>query len=241
MLTRRYIPRIRLRRAWQYIRDTRAVAAVEFALILPLILLLYVGAVDVTRAILIGRRLDLLSRTISDLVSQQSTTTPVSSSTLSLIFGAASSVMAPYPTSALNLTVSAVDIKANADGTCCQAVVRWSFTQNGTLRACTTPLTQVADGSAGTAATIPSSIILANKAAGFGYAAGSASYLIIADVSSTYTPFFPTLPAPLGNPSDWFKGGLHRTTYMVPRASSGTIKLVTPISPGTGQSGVACF
>ncbi len=232
----------RVARRWRgALADRRGVAAVEFALILPLILLLYVGAVDMTRAVLLGRRLDLLSRTISDLVSQQSTTTPVTSSTVSLIFGAASAVMSPFPTSALNLTVSAVDIKANADGTCCQALVRWSFTQNGTLRACKTPLTQVADGTYGTAANVPRSIILANSAGGFGYTAGSTSYLIVADVASTYTPFFPTLPAPLGNPSDWFKPGMRRTTYMVPRAPSGTITLATPITTGTGQSGVACF
>ena len=137
--------------------------------------------------------------------------------------------------------MSAVDIKANTDGSCCQALVRWSFTQNGTLRACTTPLTQVADGTTQSATTIPKSIILANKAAGFTYTAGATSYLIVADVSSSFTPFFPTLPPPLGNPSDWFKNGMRRTTYMVPRASSGTIKLATPITAGSGQSGVACF
>ena len=224
-----------------YARDTRGVAAVEFAMILPLILLLYIGAADVTRAILLGRRLDLLSRTISDLVSQQPTTAPVTSSTVSLIFGAASAVLGSNSASGLTLTVSAVDIKAKADGTCCQALVRWSFTQNGTLRACATPLTQVADGTHPTAATIPGSIILANNAGGVGYKAGATSYLIIADVAATYTPFFPTLPAPFGNPSDWFKNGMRRATYMVPRAPSGTVTLATPITTATGQSGVICF
>ena len=167
MLTRALLARFRCRRS-AYLRDTCAIAAVEFALVLPLILLLYVGATDVARAVQTSRRLTLLSRTISDLVSQQSTATPTSTSTVSLIFGAATSVMAPYPTTGLKLTVSAVDIKAKTDGTCCQALVRWSITQSGTLRACTTPLTQVPDGTYGTAANIPSSIILANSRAGFG-------------------------------------------------------------------------
>ena len=228
--------------AWRAIRDVRGVAAVEFALILPLILVLYVGALDVTRAVLASRNVDVLSRTISDIVSQQSTTNATPSSTVSLIFGAASAVMAPYSTTGLKLTVSAVDIKLKSDGkTCCQALVRWSFTQGGTLRACTTPLTQVADGTQSAPGNIPTSIIAANSNAGFGYASGATSYLVVADVSYTYVPFFPTLPAPLGNPSDWFKAGMSRTTYMVPRSASGPITLASPIVAATGQSGVICF
>ena len=223
------------------IRDVRGVAAVEFALILPLILILYVGALDVTRAVLASRNVDLLSRTISDIVSQQSTTSATSSSTVSLIFGAATSVMAPYSTTGLKLTVSAVDIKLKSDKTCCQALVRWSYTQGGTLRACTVPLTQVADGTQSAPGNIPASIIAANSNAGFGYAAGATSYLVVADVSYAYVPFFPTLPAPLGNPSDWFKPGMSRTTYMVPRSASGPVTLASPIVAATGQSGVICF
>jgi Flp pilus assembly protein TadG len=223
-------------------RDRRGIAAVEFAIVVPVILILYVGAADVTRAVQMGRRLDLLSRTLSDLVSQQSTTTPVTASTVGLIFGAATAVMAPFPTSSVTLTVSAVDIKAKSDGTCCQALVRWSFTQNGTLRACTTPLTQVGNGAPASATTIPSSIILANSTGGFNYLAGSTSYLIIADITGTYTPFFTSLPPPLGNPSTWFQAGMRRTTYMVPRSPTGPIKLATPITgTGPGQSGVVCF
>lgn len=223
-------------------RDTSAVAAVEFALVLPLLLVLYVGAVDVTRAVLASRNVTLLSRTVSDLVSQQSTSTPVAASTVSLIFGASSAVMAPYSTTGLKLTVSAVDIKLKSDGrTCCQALVRWSYTQGGTLRACTNPLTQVADGTRAAATNIPASIITANSNGGFNYASGSTSYLIVADISYTYVPFFPTLPPPLGNPSDWFKPGMSRTTWMVPRSPSGPITLASPVVAGTGQSGVVCF
>ena len=219
----------------------RGVAAMEFALILPLILIMYVGALDVTRAVLASRNVDLLSRTISDIVSQQPTTAAMPAATVSLIFGAASSVMAPYSTTGLKLTVSAVDIKAKSDKTCCQALVRWSYTQGGTLRACTNALSQVADGTRSAPGNIPASIIAANNAGGFGYAAGATSYLIVADVSYAYVPFFPTLPPPLGNPSDWFKAGMSRTTYMVPRSTSGPVTLASPLVAGTGQSGVICF
>ena len=188
-----------------------------------------------------SRDVTLLSRTVSDLVSQQSTSSTLPSSTVSLIFGASSAVMAPFSTTGLTLTVSAIDIKLKSDKTCCQALVRWSYTQGGTLRACTTPLTQVADGTRSAPTNIPASIISANSSGGFNYASGSTSYLIVADVSYTYVPFFPTLPAPFGNPSDWFKSGMSRTTYMVPRSPSGPIALASPITAATGQSGAICF
>ncbi len=214
--------------------DRRGVAAVEFAIIMPLILLMYIGSLDVTRGVMASRKVAILSRTVSDLVSQQATTAPLSTSTVSLIFTAASSIMVPYSTTGLKITASAIDIKAKSDGTCCQAVVRWSFTQGGTLRACTTPLTQVADGTAPTSTNIPVSIINGTKAGGFGYSSGASSYLIIADVSYTYVPFFQQAVA-------WFMNGMTKTTYMVPRSTTGPLTLASPIVAATGQSGIACF
>ena len=216
------------------IGDRRGVAAVEFAMILPLMLLMYIGAFDVTRGVMASRKVDLLSRTISDLVAQQSNASPMSSSTISLIFTAASAVMTPYNASGLTLTVSAVDIKANSNNTCCQALVRWSYTQGGTLRACTTPLTQVSGGTPLTPTNIPAWIISANQAAGYGYTSGQTSYLIIADVSYTYVPIFSQAVA-------WFRGGMSKTTFMVPRSTSGPLTLASPVSPASGQSGQICF
>ena len=142
--------------------------------------------------------------------------------------------MAPYSTSGLSLTVSAVDIKANSNNNCCQAVVRWSFTQGGTLRACTTPLTQVASGTQLTPTNIPVSIINANQTAGYGYTSGASSYLIIADVSYTYVPLFSQAAA-------WFSKGMSRTTFMVPRSTSGPLTLASPINAPSGQSGQISF
>jgi Flp pilus assembly protein TadG len=227
-------------------RAAQGSAAVEFALIMPVALLLYVGIVDVTRGVIASRKLDLLSRTVADLVSQQSTTTPVPTSTISTILTAASSIMSPLSTNSLTLTVSAVDIKATSSNTCCQALVRWSYTQGGTLRAhssssssstsnaCNVPLTQVPNGTAPAATNIPASLITANQNAGFGYTSGGTSYLIIADVSYTYSSIF-------SQAATWFTGGMKKTTYMVPRDATGPVTLTNPINPPTGQSGITCF
>ena len=203
-------------------------------MILPLMLIMYIGAYDVTRGVMASRNVDILSRTISDLVAQQSNASSMPSSTISLIFTTASAIMAPYSTTGLTLTVSAVDIKANSNNTCCQALVRWSYTQSGTLRACTTPLTQVPGNTLLLPTNIPASIINANQNAGYGYTSGLSSYLIIADVTYTYVPLF-------SQAVTWFSKGMSKTTFMVPRSASGPLTLASPVNAASGQSGQICF
>ncbi len=226
------------------LRDRRGIAAVEFALLLPLMLLMYIGTSDITRGVIVSRDVDLLSRTISDLVAQKPISPPVPSSQIQTIFAAASAVMVPFDTSSLTLTVSAVDITQNSNNTCCQVLVRWSYAQGST----TTPpaprvcgaLTQVAAGTAPSATNIPSAIVNANTSAGYSYtgANGQNSYLIIADVTYTYTPYF-------SQAVSWFLPGMRKTTFMVPRSLASPITLASPLSFGTGpnnqaQSGQIC-
>ncbi|WMT92638.1 TadE/TadG family type IV pilus assembly protein [Pelagibacterium sp. H642] len=52
--------------------STDGVAAVEFALILPFLLLLYLGTVDLTLALSIDRKLNNLTASLSDLVARKS-------------------------------------------------------------------------------------------------------------------------------------------------------------------------
>src|SRR5262245_11301930 len=52
------------------INDERGVSAVEFATLLPLMLALYLGAVEVSQGIGADRKVTLTARTVADLVSQ---------------------------------------------------------------------------------------------------------------------------------------------------------------------------
>lgn len=108
-------------------RDQRGVSAVEFALLLPLLITLYLGGVETSQGITIDRKVTLVARTVADLSSQ---VTSITNADMSNILAAASSVVAPYNTGNLKVTVSQVTIDANG-----RATIAWSDTLNGTARA----------------------------------------------------------------------------------------------------------
>lgn len=216
-------------------RDARGIAAVEFAIILPVMLLLYIGIVDVTRDVIASRKLNLLSRTVSDLVSQQPTGLTVPVAKMSTILGAASAVMQPFSSAPISLTVSAVDIRLKSDAkTCCDVVVRWSYTQAGStafLRACSTPLTQVVDGTPPSLTNFPQSLVTANSQQQ-SYS-GATLYMIITDAAYVYSPIFPQA-------ASWL-GPIRKTTYMVPRAPTNPVTIADPSNVPAPQMGKICF
>lgn len=108
-------------------RDRRGVSAVEFAMILPLMITLYLGAVEISQAIGIDRKVTLTTRTVADLTSQ---VTSLTSSDMSDVLKASAQVILPYDSSLLKVTVSQVKIDANGNAT-----ISWSSTLNGTQRA----------------------------------------------------------------------------------------------------------
>jgi len=123
-------------------RDERGVSAVEFAMLLPLMLTLYLGTVEVSQGIGADRKVTLTARTISDLVSQVSS---INNSDMTNSLNAASAVMAPYSNANLKVTVTCIGIDANGNAT-----VTWSDTLNGAARA------------KGSSVTLPAALKIAN-------------------------------------------------------------------------------
>ena len=123
--------------------DQRGVSAVEFALLLPLMVTLYLGTAEVSQAISAGRKATMVARTVADLVSQA---TNVTNSDMTDIMNAAVAVIYPYTTSNLKVTVTSVNIDANS-----KATVTWSDTYNGTAR------------SVGSTVTPPAAVIVPNS------------------------------------------------------------------------------
>ncbi|XSG81583.1 MAG: TadE/TadG family type IV pilus assembly protein [Methyloligella sp. ZOD6] len=85
--------------------ECRGTSAIEFAIILPLMIALYVGAVEIGNALTIGRRADQVAYTSADLVAQARS---LSNSDIRDITEAASSILAPYSTEPLSIVLTSV-------------------------------------------------------------------------------------------------------------------------------------
>ena len=184
-------------------REEDGIAAVEFALILPLMLTLYIGTAEVSNTLMASRKETLVARTLSDLVAQQSSGTALADTDLDSIFAAATAIMAPFSGSLLKMSITSVEFVANAKATSntgYDAKPRWTAIRNGgTERPCAI-LTAVANTATPSSTTMPTGI----------YQSGS---VIVADTSYTYTPAFG------GTFMSMSSGGItfSHTTYMRPR------------------------
>jgi Flp pilus assembly protein TadG len=108
-------------------RDERGVSVVEFAMLLPLMVTLYLGVVEVSQGVSIHRKVTLTARTVADLASQVSS---INNTDMTNLLNASAAVIAPFPAGPLKVTVTAVAIDANG-----VAKVAWSDTLNGTKHA----------------------------------------------------------------------------------------------------------
>jgi Flp pilus assembly protein TadG len=104
--------------ARRFAREDRAVAAVEFAFVLPLMVLCYLGCVFSTMAVTMDRKVTLLTRTIGDLTAQ---VTSVTLADMTDIFNAATTVLYPYVNGTLKMRVT--DVRINGASKAC---VQWS-------------------------------------------------------------------------------------------------------------------
>src|SRR4051794_39321903 len=84
-------------------RDTSASAAVEFAVIGPIMLTLLFGVIEFSSGIAVDRKVTLAARTLSDLTSQSSSVTDADLANFTITTKA---IMTPYPSGLLNSTVS---------------------------------------------------------------------------------------------------------------------------------------
>ena len=225
-----------LRRLTTFLRARAGTAAVEFAVILPVAILLYVGAAEVGDGVLASRRATTVARTLVDLVALQGTSTQATStptpgnamaaSTLSSLLTSAATLMAPEQTNTLAMTVSAIDVTNTSQGSCCSALVRWSYTQGGTLRPCAVQITALPSTSDYAASQIPAGLLP------YGTQLPSPLSILVTDVNYTYLPLFnPTLLN--------FQPKMQRTEYMFPRATG---QVVTSALPASGiQNGQVCY
>jgi len=125
-----------LKRARHLWRDNHGLAAVEFALVAPVMIVMFYGAIELSTAVDCNSRVSRVSSTVADLVAQSTT---VSSSDTTNIFNAANAILYPYAASNAQIRVSS--LVASSTGT---VSVAWSDAQNTSAR--TSPPSSIPSG-----------------------------------------------------------------------------------------------
>lgn len=106
-------------------RDERGVAAVEFAMIVPIMFALFIGSVEFSQAITVDRRVTQIASSTADLVAREKS---VTTAQLDQIMSIATILMQPYDASKLKITLVSVGAKAT-DNTITK--VCWSYNFHG--------------------------------------------------------------------------------------------------------------
>jgi Flp pilus assembly protein TadG len=145
--------------------DNRAVAVVEFAIIVPFLITLYFGTVEAASLYSADRRVATVAGTMGDLVSRIDGT--ITSSTLTDYFQAAQGIMQPYSTTGLKQVVSVLTVASNGTAT-----VYWSRGYNGGVARTT--------NSTFTMTAAPQMNLLAR----------AVGYLVVSEIKYPYKPLF---------------------------------------------------
>jgi Flp pilus assembly protein TadG len=158
---------------WRFIDSNRAVAALEFAMIMPVLLLLFLGSFDAGNAIVVYAKVRAATYSLAAITNQYGDGTnpnypPISTATMTAITGATTAILSPYSSSYATLVIS--QIKATSATV---AVVSWSYTVNGTALTQGAPFTGLPTNFA------------ANTCNGT-----YPCYAIFAQVSYSFTPMF---------------------------------------------------
>lgn len=115
-------PRFWRDRLW---RDRRGVAAVEFALTLPVLLTLYIGGYEAGQAVASYRKMVSTTSEIANITSLY--TTMSQANDIPMVMGAAVQTMAPYSTTGMTIVISEITTDATGNS----ATVTWSVPSAG--------------------------------------------------------------------------------------------------------------
>jgi TadE-like protein len=100
--------------------DIRGVAAIEMAIIFPVMIILYVGLVDITNLLMINRRVTLTTSTLADLVTQTDET--ITMSDIDGVFESARAIFEPMSVDGISLNLWAFRME---DGS---PTLQWQYT-----------------------------------------------------------------------------------------------------------------
>lgn len=197
---------VRVRRAvTTFVQDRHGIAATEFAVIVPLMLVLLFSTVEFCSGMAVDRKVSLVARTVANLTSQGAS---ASASDLTNFFAAANLIMVPYVQpaySAPNMTISELYIDPSSGN----ARIQWSV---GAAPRAVSSVVQ-----------IPSSMIAKDPQT---HAIVPNQYIILSEVNTVFTPslgYYGMMSAAVT---------LSDVAYAVPRQSTCVFYPSTP-SPAT--------
>jgi Flp pilus assembly protein TadG len=187
------------------------IVAVEFALILPILLMLYLGLVEFAQGYRVSQKLDLLAHSLADLTAQQLTggqangQAGMDETTIQAIFSSATPIMSPIDASTIQMTISEVDIIGSPtndqNATSWKAYVYWTVTKNSgaprtKCKNANTPLlamdtAAIASDSMPTSYTQPKTVTVSGVD---GIVNPTIGAIIVADVAYNYKPNFSFVP-----------------------------------------------
>jgi Flp pilus assembly protein TadG len=144
--------------------DTRGIAAVEFAMLVPLMLMIFFGTIQISTAVAVDRKVSLTARTLSDLISQAPATGAVNTD-FTNAFGITMAILSPYSNTPLKAIISQVYI----DPTTLAGNVVWSQASNATAHRYKDPVS------------VPAALLPPPGGT-------TGSYLILSEVTYNYQP-----------------------------------------------------
>lgn len=179
-----------------FTRNAKGAAAVEFAFIVPILLLMYLGSMEVSQALDVDKRVGRTASEVADLVTQQESVTKAE---LTSIMRIGAATLQPYRRDTPTISVVAVQVDTSTNP---KAHVVWSLMLHN--NAVSTPV------AAGTVVQLPNQI------------STSGAFLIKASTSLKYIPItsWAIRTGTLDSSSASFTIPMNETYYLRPRLTS---------------------
>jgi len=185
----------------RFARKDDGVAAIEFAVIAPFLLVTMLSTYDIGRAFAVHIKVRTATATLATITNQYTTgTNNIDASDMQAIVGATTAILSPFPTNVVVTKITQIKMTSAAN-----AVVSWSYVTQGNA---------YATGSSWS--TLPAQFKSTKPCNSF------PCYLIYAEVTYTYTPLF---GAAITGPIN-----LTDNQYATPRSSACVQYLSTPSS-----------
>jgi len=96
--------------AARFLHDKRGIAALEFALVVPLMLAMYLGTIEISSAVAINRKISRVASTVADLVTQQDA---VNKDELDSIMEIGEAVLFPYQTRKPDIWITGINVDSS--------------------------------------------------------------------------------------------------------------------------------